>query len=133
MMSVEPGVLDAKVLTYAVNADAPQYAASRASVDNPLRYVADIVRVLFDRHQPAPGCCGFVSNSGIEHNCGCAGASRSACVADPDPRGCGLDATVAASPGHRRKRIRFANCRHDASQRDQPNLHFQQQRFLDVF
>ena len=33
MMSVEPGVLDANVLTYAVNADAPQYAASRALLE----------------------------------------------------------------------------------------------------
>jgi len=28
-MSVEPGILDANVLAYAVNADAPQHAASR--------------------------------------------------------------------------------------------------------
>jgi predicted nucleic acid-binding protein len=33
MMSVEPGVLDANVLTYAVNADAPQYTASRALLE----------------------------------------------------------------------------------------------------
>lgn len=32
-MSVEPGVLDANVLIYAVNADAPQHAASRALLD----------------------------------------------------------------------------------------------------
>jgi hypothetical protein len=32
-MSVEPGVLDANVLAYAVNADAPQHAASRALLD----------------------------------------------------------------------------------------------------
>jgi len=32
-MSVEPGVLDANVLTYAVNADAAQYAASRALLE----------------------------------------------------------------------------------------------------
>jgi predicted nucleic acid-binding protein len=29
-MSVEPGILNANVLAYAVNADAPQHAASRA-------------------------------------------------------------------------------------------------------
>jgi predicted nucleic acid-binding protein len=33
MMSVEPGVLDANVLTYAVNADAAQYAVSRALLE----------------------------------------------------------------------------------------------------
>src|SRR5271165_6861758 len=32
-MSVEPGVLDANVLAYAVNADAPQHAVSRALLD----------------------------------------------------------------------------------------------------
>jgi predicted nucleic acid-binding protein len=32
-MSVEPGVLDANVLAYAVNADVPRHAASRALLD----------------------------------------------------------------------------------------------------
>jgi predicted nucleic acid-binding protein len=32
-MSVEPGMLDANVLAYAVNADAPQHAASRALLE----------------------------------------------------------------------------------------------------
>lgn len=32
-MSVEPGILDANVLAYAVNADAPQHAVSRALLD----------------------------------------------------------------------------------------------------
>ena len=32
-MAFEPGVLDANVLAYAINADAPQHAASRALVD----------------------------------------------------------------------------------------------------
>jgi len=32
-MSLEPGVLDANILAYAVNADAPQHAASRALLD----------------------------------------------------------------------------------------------------
>ncbi len=32
-MSIDPGVLDANVLAYAVNADAPQHAASRALLD----------------------------------------------------------------------------------------------------
>jgi len=32
-MSVEPGVLDANALVYAVNGDAPQHAASRALLD----------------------------------------------------------------------------------------------------
>ena len=32
-MSVDPGVLDANVLAYAVNADAPQHAASRALLE----------------------------------------------------------------------------------------------------
>jgi predicted nucleic acid-binding protein len=32
-MSVEPGVLDANVLAYAVNADAPQHPAARALLD----------------------------------------------------------------------------------------------------
>lgn len=32
-MSVEPGVLDANVLAYAVNADASQHAASRALLE----------------------------------------------------------------------------------------------------
>jgi hypothetical protein len=32
-MSVEPGTLDANVLDYAINADAPQHAASRALVE----------------------------------------------------------------------------------------------------
>jgi toxin-antitoxin system PIN domain toxin len=32
-MSVEPGVLDANILAYAVNADAPQHVASRALLD----------------------------------------------------------------------------------------------------
>jgi predicted nucleic acid-binding protein len=32
-MSVEPGVLDANVLAYAVNVDAPQHAASRALLE----------------------------------------------------------------------------------------------------
>jgi predicted nucleic acid-binding protein len=32
-MSVEPGVLDANVLAHAVNADAPQHAASRALLE----------------------------------------------------------------------------------------------------
>ena len=33
MMSVDPGVLDANVLAYAVNADAPQHKASRTLLD----------------------------------------------------------------------------------------------------
>ena len=32
-MSVEPGVLDANILVYAINADAPQHAASRALLE----------------------------------------------------------------------------------------------------
>ena len=32
-MSVDPGILDANVLAYAVNADAPQHVASRALLD----------------------------------------------------------------------------------------------------
>jgi predicted nucleic acid-binding protein len=32
-MSVEPGILDANVLAYAVNADAPQHGASRALLE----------------------------------------------------------------------------------------------------
>ena len=32
-MFVEPGLLDANVLTYAINADAPQHAAARALVE----------------------------------------------------------------------------------------------------
>lgn len=32
-MSVEPGLLDANILAYAVNADAPQHAASRALLE----------------------------------------------------------------------------------------------------
>jgi len=32
-MSVEPGLLDANILAYAVNADAPQHTASRALLD----------------------------------------------------------------------------------------------------
>ncbi|MGA2115497.1 MAG: TA system VapC family ribonuclease toxin [Bryobacteraceae bacterium] len=32
-MSVEPGILDANILVYAVNADAPQHAASRALLE----------------------------------------------------------------------------------------------------
>lgn len=33
-MSVEPGLLDANVLAYAINADAPQHAASRALLES---------------------------------------------------------------------------------------------------
>lgn len=33
-MSVEPGVVDANVLVYAVNADAPQHSVSRAFLEN---------------------------------------------------------------------------------------------------
>ena len=33
-MSVEPGILDANVLAYAANADAPQHAASRALLES---------------------------------------------------------------------------------------------------
>lgn len=33
MMSVEPGLIDANVLVYAMDADAPQHAASRALLD----------------------------------------------------------------------------------------------------
>lgn len=33
MMSVEPGILDANILVYAVDADAPQHAACRALID----------------------------------------------------------------------------------------------------
>ncbi len=32
-MSVDPGILDANVLVYAMDADAPQHAASRALLD----------------------------------------------------------------------------------------------------
>lgn len=32
-MSVEPGVIDANILTYAINADAPQHASSRALLE----------------------------------------------------------------------------------------------------
>jgi uncharacterized protein len=32
-MSVEPGILDANILAYAINADAPQHAASRALLE----------------------------------------------------------------------------------------------------
>lgn len=33
-MSVEPGVVDANVLVYAVNVDAPQHLVSRALLEN---------------------------------------------------------------------------------------------------
>jgi len=32
-MSVEPGIIDANVLVYAMDADAPQHAASRALLE----------------------------------------------------------------------------------------------------
>jgi predicted nucleic acid-binding protein len=32
-MSIEPGVIDANVLVYALDADAPQHAASRALLE----------------------------------------------------------------------------------------------------
>jgi predicted nucleic acid-binding protein len=32
-MSVDPGIIDANVLVYAMDADAPQHAASRALLD----------------------------------------------------------------------------------------------------
>ena len=32
-MSVEPGILDANILVYAFNADAPQHTASRALLE----------------------------------------------------------------------------------------------------
>ncbi len=32
-MSLEPGIIDANILVYAMAADAPQYAASRALLD----------------------------------------------------------------------------------------------------
>ena len=60
-MPVKPGVVDTNVLVYALDADAPQHAASRACSPSrprrgrhPLRHIANIVRVLFRRHQRAP-------------------------------------------------------------------------------
>jgi hypothetical protein len=56
----------------------------------------------FDRHQPAPGEGGFFFSGSTEHNFVDAGPSRSVRVADPGPRGCGMDATAASatrSPG----------------------------------
>jgi predicted nucleic acid-binding protein len=68
-MLVEPGVLDANILAYAVNADAPRHAVSRglleAARDHALRHVADTLRVLFGYHQPAPGCSGHLSKEAL--------------------------------------------------------------------
>jgi predicted nucleic acid-binding protein len=60
-MSVEPGILDANVLAYAVNADAPQHAAGsgKRPVDNALRYITNTLRALFGNHQPAPALPGL--------------------------------------------------------------------------
>jgi len=60
-MSLEPGVIDANILVYAMAIDAPQYAASRALLDgarddpatNALCDFANPLRILFRCHQPA--------------------------------------------------------------------------------
>ena len=57
-MSVEPGLVDANVLVYALDADAPNHAvsrvlleAARAGAASLLRDPANTLRILFDRHQ----------------------------------------------------------------------------------
>lgn len=65
-MSLEPGIVDANILVYAMAADAPRHAASRALLDvardDPATtlYVTsqNPVRILFGCHQPAAGDAG---------------------------------------------------------------------------
>src|SRR5438445_795431 len=54
MTSVEPGVLDANVLVYAMNADHPHHKASRALIDAAHQRAATLYVTCSDKS--APGC-----------------------------------------------------------------------------
>jgi predicted nucleic acid-binding protein len=66
MTSVEPGVLDANVLAYAINADAPQHVAARSLPEaardpSTSLYVTSLgglrdTRALTARQKPITGC-----------------------------------------------------------------------------
>jgi hypothetical protein len=120
-MSVDPGVLDANVLAYAVNVDAPQHAASRVleAASDPLVKLYVTSQILCELYSIVtnPRRVAVVS-APPKHQAsfGYPGASWFTVVANPGPCGCEMDATVAASPRHRRERIRFANRRHHASE-----------------
>jgi predicted nucleic acid-binding protein len=132
-MSVEPGVLDANVLAYAANADAPQHTASR----DLLEAASDPSITLYVTSQILCEFYSLITNP------------RRVVVVSPPTQALNIIAAMLALPGlHvlptparavagwmellRRhpvtgcKRIRFANRRHHASQRYQPNLHVQQ-------
>ena len=88
-MLIDPGVLDANVLVYAVDADAPQHTASRTFAGcgqrrfgNALRDLADTLRILFDHHQPATGQSGLFLRASIKHHFSDAGPAWSECAAE---------------------------------------------------
>lgn len=130
-MSVEAGVLDANVLAYAVNADAPQHAASRAFArrcqrffGNPLRHLTNTLRIIFAHRQPAPGCGRVFFNGSIKGHLVPVGTPWSVCAADPGAGGRGLDATAPTPPCHWRRCIRFTNRGDHAGEWDTADLHF---------
>ena len=117
---LEPGVLDANILAYAVNADAAQHAASRAL----LEAARDPSITLYFTSQIL---CEFYSLITNPRRVAVASSPTEALrvisamlafpgprVAGPCPYRCGMDGTTAASPRHGWRRIRPANRRHHA-------------------
>lgn len=131
-MSVEPGILDANVLAYAINADAPQHEASRALLEaardpSIALYVTSQILCEFYSLITNPRRV-TVASSPTE-----ALRIMSALLAlpglrvlpDSGPRGRGMDGTPAALPRYWWRRVRFANCSDHAGQWRSANLHLQ--------
>jgi len=139
-MSVEPGVLDANILAYAVNADAPRHAASRPLLDeaddpSTRLYVTSQILCEFyslitnPRKVAVVSSPSFFSKGSAEPNFSYLGSSWYSCVGDSGSRGCGMDAAATAPPGDRRRCIRFANRGDHAGAWDSANLYLQHRRF----
>jgi predicted nucleic acid-binding protein len=95
-MSVDPGLLNANVLAWAINADAPQHSVSRALLDA----ACDPSVTLYVTSQILCELYLLITNqrrvtSGIvEHYFGIAGPFRHVCAAGASPCGRGMDATA---------------------------------------
>jgi hypothetical protein len=91
-MFLEPGIPDANVLAYAINADASQHAASRALLeaarDPSIRlYVTSQILCEFYSvvTNPRRVAVAFFSHGSAAHHVGPASSSRLACAADSGP------------------------------------------------
>jgi predicted nucleic acid-binding protein len=117
MTSVEPGIIDANVLIYAMDADHPHHAASRVLLDAARNSAA----ILYVTPQILCEFYSIVTNPrriARPRSSADAMATISSMLAFLQPcTGCDSIAGIdAASSGNRRRRVRFTDSRHDADQ-----------------